>query len=84
MSARKPLLSRDDIRRLLAEEGDRWPPFLSPERFAEMLGLKSRKTIYAWIDAGRLDGAVRKRGKHNLIIRDRAIDQLFNGPDWTN
>ena len=40
------------------------------------------KTVYEWIAKGRLDGAFRKRGKHILIWRDRALDLLFNGPDW--
>jgi len=58
-------------------------PIVSPEQLAEILGL-SRKTLYAWIAMGRLDGAFRKRGKHHLIWRDRAIDVLLNGPDWSN
>lgn len=46
-----------------------------------MLGL-SVKTIYEWMSKGRLDGAYRKRGKHALIWRDRALDILFNGKEW--
>ena len=48
-----------------------------------MVGLKSVKTIYTWIADGRLERAVRKRGKHNLILRDRAVEILFNGGVWT-
>jgi excisionase family DNA binding protein len=55
---------------------------LSPVQLANLAGL-SVKTIYEWITKGRLDGAFRKRGKHVLIWRDRAIHLLFNAPDWT-
>lgn len=54
---------------------------MSPAQLAELLGL-SVKTIYDWIAHGRLDGAFRKRGKHNLIWRDRALEIIFNGPEW--
>jgi hypothetical protein len=43
---------------------------------------KKTKTIYTWISAGRLKGCCRKRGKHILIHRDRALDRILNGPDW--
>ena len=55
---------------------------LSPAQLAALLGL-SPKTIYEWIARGRLDGAFRKRGKHVLIWRDRALDTIFNGKDWS-
>jgi hypothetical protein len=83
MSTRNKPLTRDEIRKAFDNEGHRWPPFLSPELLAQALGLKSTKTVYIWIAAGRLDGAFRKRGKHNLIVRDRAVEILFNGSDWT-
>jgi hypothetical protein len=63
------------------EHPDACPVIVSPARLASLLGL-SVKTIYAWIAAGRLDGCFRKRGKHNLIWRDKALDRIFNGPDW--
>lgn len=56
-------------------------PIVSPVQFAELLGL-SVKTIYEWIARGRLEGAYRKRGKHILIIRELALERVFNGPDW--
>jgi excisionase family DNA binding protein len=56
---------------------------LSPKQLAGLLGL-SVKTIYEWVEKGRLDGAFRRRGKHLLLWRDRALDILFNGKDWTN
>ncbi|HIF34968.1 MAG TPA: DNA-binding protein [Planctomycetes bacterium] len=58
-------------------------PIMSPAELAALCGL-SIKTIYAWIEMGRLDGTFRKRGKHVLIWRDRALDRLFNGPEWSN
>lgn len=54
---------------------------LSPTSLAQILGL-SPKTIYEWIAKGRLDGSFRKRGKHLLIWRDRAIAILMNGREW--
>lgn len=73
----KPL-SDDEIRAAIPTDT---PPILSPQQLAVLLGL-SVKTIYEWIARGRLDGAFRKRGKHNLIWRDRAFKILFNGPEW--
>jgi excisionase family DNA binding protein len=61
--------------------GERFGPVLSPAQLAELTGL-SVKTIYEWLSRGRLDGAVRRRGKHVLIWRDRALDLLFNGKKW--
>jgi len=78
MSSNRKRLSRDELERAF---GNKVPPILSPEKLAQLLGL-SVKTMYAWIAAGRLDGAFRKRGKHILIWRDRALDILFDGPDW--
>jgi excisionase family DNA binding protein len=65
------------------ELGEKIHPVLSPAELAELLGLKV-KTIYIWIADGRLDGCFRKRGKHILILRDAAIEQIFNGPTWRN
>ncbi len=59
-----------------------YPPILSPQQLADLANL-SVKTIYDWLAKGRLDGAVRKRGKHCLIWRDRAIRILFDGKEWT-
>jgi excisionase family DNA binding protein len=80
----KPNLTRQEIARVF--DGDlaaKFPPILSPGQLAELLGL-STKTIYVWIADGRLDGAFRRRGKHCLIWRDRAIDVIFNGPQWSD
>ena len=81
---RKPTLSRDEIARPFARpDGSDHSPIMSPAQLAAVCGL-SPKTIYAWVAMGRLDGAVRKRGKHLLIWRDRALDLIFNGPEWNH
>jgi excisionase family DNA binding protein len=82
MSTRQHPLSKDEIDRAFAASSDsKTGPILSTQQLAELLNL-SVKTIYEWIAKGRLDGAFRKRGKHNLIWRDRALKVLFNGPEW--
>jgi excisionase family DNA binding protein len=82
LSTRKrPLRPEEIARPFTGEAGKVHPVILSPQQLAELLGL-SVKTVYEWIARGRLDGAFRKRGKHVLIWRDRAIDLLFNGKDW--
>jgi excisionase family DNA binding protein len=77
-------LTRDEIGRpFKGAAGEHFPVILSPAGLADLLGI-SIKTVYEWIARGRLDGAFRKRGKHVLIWRDRALDLLFNGKEWTN
>ena len=83
MSTRQRKLSKDEIRAAFAADCNLAPSILAPAQLAALLGL-SVKTIYEWLTAGRLDGTFRKRGKHILIWRDRALDLLFNGPDWKN
>ena len=79
---KKPQLSTDDIARAFTPELSAiYPPILSPAKFAELLDL-SPKTIAEWIRKGRLDGAIRKRGKHNLIWREAAIAILLSGKEW--
>lgn len=56
-------------------------PILTVAQLAKLIQV-SPKTIYEWIAKGRLDGAFRRRGKHILIWRNRAIDILFNGKEW--
>jgi hypothetical protein len=82
MPTRNRPLTRDEIRKAFADSGVGWSPIVSPKDLAKVLRL-SVKTIYQWGEDGRLDGTFRKRGKHILIWRDRAIDLLFNGPEWT-
>lgn len=83
MPSRKLNLTDDEIARPFAgAEGEQFPVILSPDQLAELVGL-SVKTIYEWMSKGRLDGAYRKRGKHVLIWRDRALDVLFNGKEWS-
>ena len=81
-SKRNRPLTRDEIRLAFEGDGGKYGPILSPADLAEILHL-SVKTIYEWIAKGRLDGAFRKRGKHDLIWRDRALEILLNGPEWT-
>lgn len=82
MSARTKKLSKEEIERAFADgPGTQIPVILSPRQLAQLLGL-STKTIYDWVNKGRLAGAFRKRGKHVLIWRNRAIDILFNGSEW--
>jgi excisionase family DNA binding protein len=84
MPLRKRPLSKEEIQQAFSgPDADRVPAILSPARLAALLDL-SPKTIYEWIAKGRLDGAFRKRGKHVLILRDRAVAILFNGPEWKN
>jgi predicted DNA-binding transcriptional regulator AlpA len=82
VSIGKRKLSNGEIRRAFVE-GAQVPVILSPSQFGAFLGI-SQKTVYEWIGKGRLDGAFRKRGKHILIWRDRAIDVLFNGKEWSD
>lgn len=83
MSTHKRRLSPEEIDRVfVGGVGDEFPPILSPARLAALLDL-SPKTIYQWIAQGRLDGSFRRRGKHVLIWRARAIDLIFNGKNWS-
>ena len=68
----------------VAELGKDFGDVISPDQLRQILGLKSRKTIDVWTAAGRLDGCFRKRGKHNLIVRELALDRILNGPGWTS
>ena len=83
MSSRKGNLSKTEIAQAFAEGTvTQVSPIITVQQLAAILQV-SPKTVYEWIGKGRLDGAFRKRGKHHLIWRDRAIDLLFNGPEWT-
>ena len=82
VSTRTRKLSKAEIQQAFAEgTGAQFPPILSVAQLAALLQL-SVKTVYEWIAKGRLDGAFRKRGKHHLIWRDRAIEILFNEREW--
>ena len=84
MSTRARKLSKPEIQQAFAKgTGAEFPPILSVVQLAALLQI-SAKTVYEWIGKGRLDGAFRKRGKHNLIWRDRVIDLLFNGTEWNS
>jgi excisionase family DNA binding protein len=79
-SVRKKILNIDEVHEAL-NKSPQAKLIVSPKELAALLGL-SVKTIYEWIAKGYLNGALRKRGKHNLILRDRALQQVFDGPDW--
>jgi len=82
VSSRKRPISKEEIQQAFSgPAAETVPVILSPAGLATLLNL-SPKTIYEWISKGRLDGAFRKRGKHVLIWRDRALHLLFNGPNW--
>lgn len=84
MTVRQRPLTRDEIAASFkGSAGEPYPVILAPTQLAALTG-RSVKTIYEWIAKGRLDGAFRKRGKHVLIWRDRAIEILFNGQEWRN
>jgi excisionase family DNA binding protein len=82
VTKRKQTLSKVEIAKAFAEgTGAQFPPIMTVDQLAVLLQI-SRKTLYEWAETGRLDGAFRKRGKHILFWRDRAIDIIFNGPEW--
>jgi len=84
MSTRRRNLSKIEIVQAFAEStGTQLPPILTVQQLAALLQV-SRKTIYEWAEKGRLDGTFRKRGKHILFWRDRAVDLIFNGPEWSS
>jgi len=82
VSTKTRKITKAEVQRAFADgPGAQFPPILNTSQLAALLGISS-KTIYEWIAKGRLDGAFRKRGKHLLIWRDRAIDIMFNGKEW--
>jgi hypothetical protein len=81
-----PKLTSGEIRSAFdsAELRTQFPPILNVADSVRLLRLPSRKTLYAWIAKGRLDGAFRKRGKHLLFWRDRLINIIFNTQNWSD
>jgi excisionase family DNA binding protein len=77
--ARTQRITSDEIQVAFNDDATRsaFPPILSPEQFAQLLGV-GRSTVYLWISQGRIDSAVTKIGKHQLIWRNRAIEIIFN------
>ena len=83
MASSKLRLGNDEI--ASAFRGDmavKYPPVLNTSQVAELLN-QSPKTISEWRARGRLDGTFRRRGKHCIYWRDRIIDKIFNGVEWT-
>ena len=84
MGQRRRLLTPDELNQPFhGELASVYPPILSVQQFAALLG-RSPKTVYEWIAKGRLDGTFRKRGKHILIWRVKALDLIYNGPSWSD
>jgi excisionase family DNA binding protein len=72
----------EEIRRAFDQPPwNKFGPIINIEQLAEITG-RSRSTIYEWIRQGRLNGALRRRGKGYLIWRDKALALLFNSPKW--
>ena len=81
MRRKDAAISLDEVRQAYSGAwGDRYPPILSVQQFAELLGA-SPHTIRDWHRAGRFGSAARKVGKHIRIFRDRAIVELFKEQD---
>lgn len=84
MSTAKHKLTKDELQRAFASGiGAQVPVILSPAQLATIIGI-SRKTVYEWLSKGRLDGTYRKRGKHVLLWRDRALERIMNGKEWSD
>jgi hypothetical protein len=78
----RSIVTREAIAEAFAKAGgagDR--PIVSRKQLAEIFGVKP-KTISVWVSKGHLDGSFRKRGKYLRFWRDKALDILFNGPEW--
>lgn len=78
-------LKKDEIRAAFdtPDLREQFPPVLDVDGVAKLLH-KTPKTIYDWVERGRLNGAVRRQGKHLFFWRDAVIDKIFNGPDWVS
>lgn len=82
-TAKSKILADEEIGRSFEGNwGKTYPPVLSIAQASELLQI-SRSTIYEWIAKGRLDGCFRRRGKHIRLWRDKLIDIIFNGKEWS-
>jgi hypothetical protein len=77
----KPLTPEELAAACRDANGNPLPSVMTPAEFAHLARL-SVKTIYEWHARGRLANCARRRGKHLLIWRDRALTELFSGPEW--
>lgn len=62
---------------------DRYPPVCQKPQIAALLGI-SIKTLDEWMAHGRLDGTYRRRGKRVFFWRDRVVEIIFNGKEWSS
>ncbi|WP_020475034.1 MerR family transcriptional regulator [Zavarzinella formosa] len=79
MARRTNPLTPDEIQAAFCEHWADSSPVLTPGQLA-MPCRVSKKTIYGWSSAGRLDSAKFRAGKHLRFWRDRALISLFNNP----
>ncbi|MBN8625970.1 MAG: helix-turn-helix domain-containing protein [Planctomycetes bacterium] len=77
--SRRQIVTKPELARARRER--RLPFVCTPKRLAKLLGV-SKKTIYLWRAAGRFEGSYRKRGKYLLFQTDKALNAIFNDPEW--
>ncbi|MFI4852619.1 MAG: helix-turn-helix domain-containing protein [Gimesia chilikensis] len=80
---RERIISKSEIQSAFeGQDGIRFPLILTADEAAQLLGFETPKTIYEWVSKGRLDKAYVKRGKRILFLRNKLVDEMFNGKDW--
>jgi predicted site-specific integrase-resolvase len=57
-------------------------PIVTVAEFAQLLKARP-KTVYHWVQMGRLEGCYRRRGKRLLILRETGLRRIFEGPEWS-
>lgn len=57
----------------------KYRPVLSPEQFGELIG-QNRRSVYALITAGNLNGSTCCLGGRYYLWRDRALHEIGHGP----
>ena len=81
--SQKQVLTTEEISRpFQGEWADRFPPVMALDLACELLQI-APSTLYEWKSKGRLTGCFRKRGKHLFFWRDKLIESIFNGKEWT-
>jgi len=81
--SRQQVLTTEEISRSFQDDwGGRFPPILNRDQACELLQI-APSTLYEWKSKGRLSGCYRKRGKHLFFWRDKLINTIFNGKEWT-
>ncbi len=76
------IISKSEIQNAFeGQDGQRFPIILTVEEAAQLVR-RSPKTIYEWVRKGNLDKTYIKRGKRILFLRNKFIDEVFNGKGW--